>query len=51
MGRVDFQRVLFLRTASNYCMQPPGQDVNKSLHEEYDGYFPRWRPPTGSEAR
>jgi purine nucleoside permease len=32
MGRVDFQRVLFLRTASNYCMQAPRQDVNKSLH-------------------
>jgi purine nucleoside permease len=23
MGRVDFQRVMFLRTASNYCMQAP----------------------------
>ena len=40
MGRVDFQRVLFLRTASNYCMQSPQQDVNKSLHSEYAGYIP-----------
>jgi purine nucleoside permease len=40
MGRVDFQRVLFLRTASNYCMQAPMQDVNKSLHAEYAGYIP-----------
>jgi purine nucleoside permease len=40
MGRVDFQRVMFLRTASNYCMQAPRQDVNKSLHAEYAGYLP-----------
>jgi purine nucleoside permease len=40
MGRVDFQRVLFLRTASNYCMQAPKQDVNKSLHNDYAGYIP-----------
>jgi purine nucleoside permease len=40
MGRVDFNRVLFLRTASNYCMQAPAQDVNKSLHSEYAGYIP-----------
>lgn len=40
MGKVDFQRVMFLRTASNYCMQAPAQDVNKSLHSEYAGYIP-----------
>jgi purine nucleoside permease len=40
MGRVDFQRVLFLRTASNYCMQAPDMDVSKSLHSEYAGYLP-----------
>ena len=40
MGRVDFQRVMFLRTGSNYCMQAPTQDVNKSLHSEYAGYLP-----------
>jgi purine nucleoside permease len=40
IGRADFQRVLFLRTASNYCMQSPRQDVNGSLHSEYAGYLP-----------
>ena len=40
MGRADFQRVLFLRTASNYCMQAPRQDVNASLHADYAGYLP-----------
>jgi purine nucleoside permease len=40
MGRVDFHRVLFLRTGSNYCMQAPRQDVSQSLHEAYDGYLP-----------
>jgi len=40
MGRVDFQRVLFLRTASNYCMPSPQMDVNKSMHDDYAGYIP-----------
>jgi purine nucleoside permease len=40
MGKMDFQRVLFLRTASNYCMPAPQMDVNKSMHEDYDGYIP-----------
>ena len=40
MGRVDFQRVLFLRTASNYCMQAPRQDVSKSLHSDFVGLIP-----------
>jgi purine nucleoside permease len=40
MGKVDFQRVMFLRTASNYCMQPPGGDVNRSLHYGFSGYIP-----------
>jgi len=40
MGKVDFQRVMFLRTGSNYCLQPPQMDVNQSMHEEYDGYLP-----------
>lgn len=40
LGKVDFQRVLFLRTASNYCMQPPNGDINKSLHYGYAGYLP-----------
>jgi purine nucleoside permease len=33
--RIDFQRVLFLRTASNYCMQAPGQSVQESLTSPY----------------
>jgi purine nucleoside permease len=40
MGRVDFKRVLFLRTGSNFCMQSPAQEVNKSLQSEYAGYLP-----------
>jgi purine nucleoside permease len=40
MGRVDFHRILFLRTGSNYCMQAPKQDVNESLHNDYAGYIP-----------
>jgi purine nucleoside permease len=47
MGRVDFQRVLFLRTASNYCMPAPGQNVVQSLTAEYAGGLPafeaEWR--------
>jgi purine nucleoside permease len=43
MGKVDFQRVMFLRTASNYCMQPPNMDVNQSMHSDmengYAGYI------------
>jgi len=40
MGKVDFQRVLFLRTGSNYCMQPPGGNVSESLHFGFSGYIP-----------
>ena len=40
MGRVDFQRVLFLRTGSNYCMPAPQQGVVNSLQAEYAGYLP-----------
>jgi purine nucleoside permease len=35
--KIDFRRVLFLRTASNYCMQAPGQPVQQSLTNEYSG--------------
>jgi purine nucleoside permease len=51
MGRVDFQRVMFLRTASNYCMQAPKQDVNKSLHMEYSGYVPSLEAAYGVGSR
>ena len=40
MGRVDFQRVLFLRTASNYCLPAPKQGVVDSLTAEYAGGLP-----------
>jgi purine nucleoside permease len=40
MHRVDFQRVLVLRTASNYCEPPPHRDANRSLHAEFAGYRP-----------
>ena len=38
--RVDFQRVLFLRTGSNYCMPHPGQTSAESMTEEYSGMQP-----------
>jgi purine nucleoside permease len=40
MGKLDFQRVLYLRTGSNYTMPPPKMDVIKSLQAEYQGYLP-----------
>ncbi len=40
LGKVDFQRVLVLRTASNYCMQPPGKSAVSSLEEGFVGYIP-----------
>ena len=46
-GKADFQRVLFLRTASNYCMPAPKQGVVDSLVAEYAGGIPafeaEWR--------
>ncbi len=35
MNRVDPQRVMVLRTASNYSMQPPGHDAVQSLTRSY----------------
>ena len=35
MHRVDPQRVMVLRTASNYSMQPPGHDAAQSLTRSY----------------
>lgn len=34
-GMVDLQRVMILRTASNYSMPPPGKDTSWSLSAEY----------------
>jgi purine nucleoside permease len=39
LGRVDFQRVLVLRTASNYCQPPPREDAVTSLQGGFDGYL------------
>ncbi|HVU18634.1 MAG TPA: purine nucleoside permease [Candidatus Didemnitutus sp.] len=50
MGKVDFNRFLVLRTASNYCMPAPGQSVVQSLTAEYAGGGPafeaEWRVGT-----
>jgi purine nucleoside permease len=40
MGKVNFQRVLFLRTGSNYCTPHPGQTSAQSMTEEYSGTEP-----------
>jgi purine nucleoside permease len=40
MGKADLQRVLFLRTGSNYTMPAPLMDVNKSPQAEYQGFIP-----------
>ena len=33
-GRVDFGRVMVLRTASNYCMPPPGEGALSTIGDE-----------------
>jgi purine nucleoside permease len=38
--KVDFRRVLFLRTASNYCMQSPKQGVIDSLKGNSGAFLP-----------
>lgn len=38
IGRADPERVLVLRTASNYTMQPPGLTAAENLLKENDGY-------------
>jgi purine nucleoside permease len=40
MGRVDFQRVLFLRTGSDYCTPPPGQPTKNGINADYPGFIP-----------
>jgi purine nucleoside permease len=40
MGRVDFERVLFLRTGSNFTMPPAGQSASDSMVAEYAGMLP-----------
>lgn len=36
-GLVDFNRVLMLRSASNYSMPPPGQSITKTIGDESIG--------------
>jgi purine nucleoside permease len=38
--KIDFRRVLVLRTASNYSMQAPGQSAEESVFAEYAGGLP-----------
>ena len=33
-GFLDINRVMVMRTASNYCMPPPGQDVTSTIGDE-----------------
>jgi len=40
MGKVDFQRVLDLRAASNYCMPAPGETAADSLEAGFVSYIP-----------
>jgi purine nucleoside permease len=40
MGRVDFQRVLFLRTASDYCTPAPGKLAKDGINADYPGFIP-----------
>ncbi len=40
LGKVDFNRVLFLRTGSNFCTPHPGQKASESMTEEYSGMLP-----------
>ncbi len=37
-GKADFQRVMLLRTGSNFTMQPPGRTAMENLSHEIDGF-------------
>jgi len=43
-GSVDLRRVLVLRTASNFDMQPPGRTAAENLVEENSGKFSAYLP-------
>jgi len=43
-GRVDLQRVLVLRTVSNYDREPPGTSVAESLKEMVSGNYSAYMP-------
>ncbi len=40
LGRADFDRVLFLRTGSNFSMPPKGESAAASMVAEYQGMSP-----------
>ena len=40
LGKVDFRRVMFLRTGSNFSMPPKGQSAADSMVAEYQGMLP-----------
>jgi len=43
-GRVDFQRVMVLRTVSNFDQQPPGTSAKQSLQDFAAGRFSAYLP-------
>jgi purine nucleoside permease len=43
-GRVDLQRVLVLRTVSNYDREPPGESADASLQEMVSGNYSAYMP-------
>jgi len=43
-GRIDFERVLVLRTVSNYDREPPGTSVAESLKEMVSGNYSAYMP-------
>jgi purine nucleoside permease len=43
-GKADTNRVLVLRTASNFDQQPPGKTAAESLAEENDGKYSAYIP-------
>ena len=43
-GRVDFNRVLVLRTVSNYDREPPGSTFSESLKQMALGNYPAFMP-------
>jgi hypothetical protein len=53
-GRANFPRVLVLRTASNYSMQPPGSERPRACGGKRWANIPvtarRSKPPIGSAA-
>lgn len=54
-GKVDKERALVLRTASNYTMQPPGLTAAQNMALENEGYSPvcprLWNPRTRLDLR